>query len=285
MKFMENSVFQETIKREKYISELDTTLTGLDSEVKVALGNLFSYLNNRTISKDIEKEVIDLGKNIGITASKAVEVVNQLRLFSMELSDNGSILSTLAVHNLPVYITDKTLNVRSAGIIGTIANYSSMVLYLSDLSVYLTYIVSGDELYYPKKKEMVKSLSGAFLVLYVTYNTKSRKIMDDLAELSITELGDIESLGIAMRPNDHKFSLPINNFIGNPIYHVRIWIEEIKFSRYEWMKEQRTIVELKLLELRARESMKPNSIKTGEVKYHEERLRALEEKITKFERI
>ena len=84
--------------------------------------------------------------------------------------------------------------------------------------------------------------------------------------------------------NDLRFTLPRNNFVGNPIYHFRRWWLRIELERNDARKYEAKIMALKILELKtkSRGENVPLNI-TEQIEYYEGKLASLEKKIAEFE--
>lgn len=80
-------------------------------------------------------------------------------------------------------------------------------------------------------------------------------------------------------PFDMRF-IPI---VLNPIYHIRIRIAEWQAAKYQEAKEERTMVELRLLALKEMRAGRENAKVEQQIEYNQERLSKLSAKIGKME--
>ena len=80
-------------------------------------------------------------------------------------------------------------------------------------------------------------------------------------------------------PLDLRF-IPI---VLNPIYHIRIRIAEWQAAKYQEAKEERSMVELRLLSLKELKSGKDNASLEQQIEYNQERLSKLTAKIGRME--
>ena len=78
----------------------------------------------------------------------------------------------------------------------------------------------------------------------------------------------------------HKYKGMSFNFIGNPIYHIRLFLVDLEMLRLERLKNRRKLVELKLLELRNKDASDPKIKK--QIEYYEQKLEALDRKINRI---
>ena len=69
----------------------------------------------------------------------------------------------------------------------------------------------------------------------------------------------------------------------NPIYHIRIRIAEWQAAKYQEAKEERSMVELRLLSLKELKSGKDNARLEQQIEYNQERLSKLTAKIGRME--
>jgi len=72
------------------------------------------------------------------------------------------------------------------------------------------------------------------------------------------------------------------NFIGNPIYHLRIFLIDMQVLRLEGYKEDVQLLELRLLELRNQNSNTPNAEVSKAIAYYETKVNKLKLKIEKI---
>ena len=72
------------------------------------------------------------------------------------------------------------------------------------------------------------------------------------------------------------------NFIGNPIYHLRLFLVDLSLMRLENLKEKRNLLELKLLELKSAQNGQDTSKLKKQIEFYEEKLNKLDLKIQKY---
>ena len=72
------------------------------------------------------------------------------------------------------------------------------------------------------------------------------------------------------------------NFIGNPIYHLRLFLIDLEMLRFERLKESRRLMELRILELKQLESGTVDPKLTKSIKYYENELNKLDMKIERY---
>ena len=82
------------------------------------------------------------------------------------------------------------------------------------------------------------------------------------------------------RELSHKYKGLSLNFIGNPIYHLRLFLVDLEMLRLERLKNRRKLVELKLLELRSKDPNDPKIKK--QIEYYEKKLETLDRKINRI---
>jgi len=68
-------------------------------------------------------------------------------------------------------------------------------------------------------------------------------------------------------------------FLGNPIYHLRIFLTDLELNKLDRLKDQRQLLELKLNELKNQETNDDDPRIREQIKYYEKRLAALNERI------
>ena len=75
----------------------------------------------------------------------------------------------------------------------------------------------------------------------------------------------------------------VASFIGNPIYHLRILLVDLQMLRLETLKERKRILELKVLELKQKETTgKVDPKLKQQIQYYEEKIQKVNMKIDKI---
>lgn len=87
-------------------------------------------------------------------------------------------------------------------------------------------------------------------------------------------------LGYFNFKKEHKHHANITkNFMGNPIYHLRLFLVDLRTMRLESLKEEKTLLELRILELKNGD---PDGKLKSQISYYENKLNKLDMKIKRL---
>lgn len=71
-------------------------------------------------------------------------------------------------------------------------------------------------------------------------------------------------------------------FIGNPIYHIRLFLIDLEQLRFEKLKESKRLMELRILELKQKDADNHDEKLEKAIKYYEEKLNKLDMKMERY---
>ena len=284
LKRLVTTAFSHTMKKENVLTELDVIKKSLNDDVIPSMELLVREIDGKNIDNETKKELeylMDLMKFSKNKGQKAF--MEELLSFLKEINSNIDSLENIIGSEVPDYITDKTMTARVAAILGTVSNFSSIMLFTEDLILYIVYKLSGDSMYYKMKEKSIRIMLPDYARLYDKYRGNIRNTLKDINKLSDTEIGNVDTFFMSASKNDKKFNLPTNGFIGNPIYYFRMWLIELEVSRYEYLKDKKKLIELKLMDIQMRNNSNPDPKLQKQIEYYEEKLAKIEYKISKTE--
>jgi len=264
----DEDIFKVTLKAlEKYRSILPTLKDKIDDVVEDTLASNTSDLNKRLILALVSEGAFFL-ENTPLIITNIINRFYIKEKSKLDQEIKSSIAGkTVTFFNLipEMHKADLKAVVDAIGNIPTITT-----LKMEKISDIPSEIVVMDFLSkkFNFKDLFTKSFVGKLLDL-VTFksNTKhSRKHSRNHNKVMIKE-----DIGIA------------TNFIGNPIYHLRLFLVDLSLMRLENLKEKKRLLELKLLELKSRQSGDINNEKLRkQIEFYEEKLNKLDMKIKKY---
>lgn len=200
------------------------------------------------------------------------EYNNVIKLLNNELNDN---------------ITDKSITAKEAAILKMINDIGALSAYMFDL-MYLV-LLGTDETSYPKiKLTKIKENLGTFTEAFKVYNNNYPKLIKTLGKVSNETInindGKDSHYDLLLSKTGKLVNLPIaKGFVGNPIYHVRMWLLDRDIKKYESQKDKKRLIELKLTELKLEESHQSNEKLKKQIAYYEDKLSDIEYDIEQFE--
>jgi hypothetical protein len=68
-------------------------------------------------------------------------------------------------------------------------------------------------------------------------------------------------------------------FVGNPIFHIRIFLTDLEVNRLERLKDEKRLLELKIAELKAKQDGSDDPKIRQQIAYYENKLKRIDEKI------
>jgi len=188
------------------------------------------------------------------------------------------------IDRLPDVIDVNAIDGDSLGIINILQRIGTLAVYVPDL---LLVVITSNHptLLRLKIKEVNDGLSDFITLLMYIKDTMPHDIKK-LLNNKHGEIYDILSLPSSLYNNIFGsvsvWNSAINSFIGNPIFHIRMWIVDREIEKYEALKARKKILEGRILELRlGKDATSDKSKKAIEV--FEKDILKIEDKIHKIE--
>lgn len=285
------SVFSEDEKNE--VVKLSTVLENLTIAYTVTKTNIpksiglirdFSAVDSKT-KKDTEKALAPLAKRLGVKNTKSTDtILTELSTFVVEVNKEIGTLTDLVEKDFSKVVALNTITAKQAALLGVSNALLSSALFLEDFFLFLTYKIGDDKLYYKVKEKNVEAGIEAFSKLYKQYKGKVRDEILEINSLSNTEVGESSAMFRANASKaDKDFSIPIDRFTSSPIYFIRKWWVDFQVSRNEAMVDKKQLMELKLLDLKARAKGERNINIQEQIEYYEKKITKYEAAIKDFE--
>lgn len=265
-------------------------------------GNIISNINDSVIPSlnDINNLSVDEMNEIGKSkyfltmknSSKTIKDAtsyfkNVQKLFENILNSESKIKQ--AVNKLNPTITSLSVKTSDAITVKVINDLSFMTFYTLDfINVVLT--SKEDITHLPKYKvKAIEDNLNEYLDCLSKYDNIEKDVIDKLGSLPGTELNlsDPSLLSFVSSAVAKVVGfIPLSNgFVGNPIYHIRLWRLDKQHEKYEANKARRQIVSLKIADLKhksATGSTEPNLQK--QIDFWEKQLSDVEYSIVKYEK-
>lgn len=77
----------------------------------------------------------------------------------------------------------------------------------------------------------------------------------------------------------------VKSFIGNPIYHIRLFLVDLEYLRLTKLKDEARLLELRLMELKNQNMNKPSKEVAKAIRYYEDKINKLNLKIEKLSEV
>lgn len=296
-----------SVSREQVLSDFDSSIELLGEQV---LGNV-EQLNLLVKEKVVDEKALMNVKFIKLCASTVKQAKGKADKFIEVLFNTCSILidkdddirKGLKNCFKGVSTTDKTINSRELAAIEFVKSLNLFVTFTSDLILYTAFNIRGGiQINKKYEQRMMNSISAyTDVVQELSDNNIVQKVnsfasmklvnvgaaMDEIENNDTNTLGRIgESIGssvLELLKGSGFVSMSRSGFIGNPIYHLRMWWADFQHSRYESLKENKAATEAILLDLRLKKEGTNDPNLDKQIKYYEEKLESMQYKISQYE--
>ena len=284
-----SSVFSSEATIAKQSNVIETVLA-VDNSIT---NNILPVLNNVL---ELDKGV--LNKNKTLTAinklsntrfTDNVDLINKIKEFFLEIQDNKDTLIATIKSNCPSVITVKTLTFKQAATLKVVNDLTSMSLFVLDLVNAFLALETGNGTSNLSKAQLASldACSRDFVAVFDSYYKKLNKLIKDLKDVSAELINQSESdatNNIISSTNGKHVDLPsdTNGFLGNPIYHIRMWFVERSLAKLQILEDKKKLIELRIQQIRANEKNLPDEQIAKMINYYEEELSNIEYKITKI---
>lgn len=273
-----------TISRKDVIKHLELMFQSISEDVIPSLEQLEDGVDN--IEKDKLAKLKNLAAVAGIKYKDNKDLVNKIKLSFINIQKEYSTLSDLVNKELNEIVTNKTITAKDAVILRVISDIGAMNSYVLDFSYYL--LINDKETNLPKYKlKTITDGISTFASLYKVYGDNIHKLLQDVYKTSDNQLDvndESEMTGIMLSKTGKLVNLPqANGFINNPIYHIRLWLTDREINKYEALKDKKRLIELKVLELKLKQSNSNEPGLSKQIEYYEEKLSKTEHAIERIE--
>lgn len=290
-----------TINKSDVLSDFETSLEAID-ELQSLYSDLASYLDKNTIKSKEAKKVIDefLAE---LYKSKDLPKINKRENFArvvLTLLENIKLNAKFLYDELDNNLSESTvtgsLEAKRANLLRSVAHYRFMTKMLTDLLNYIyTNEMSEENKHLAEEGKLnphqVKELLNNLWILakcvagYAEDSDKFKAKVEKLSQVQLSkeENETIEALYSHSDDIDLIQGLP-HNFIGSPIYTIRLVFAQWQAQRYHEMKDKKKLLELRLQYLRQlKEKGEADINLEKEIEYLQNRITKLDYKLAKIE--
>lgn len=257
----------------------------LENEVLPAL-DVFISSNIKALSKN--KFLSNSFSLMGIKSSNSLDGVKELRDMFQDIMSYEQKMDKLIL-NMNNVLLDKNTSLKDGTLVRVIEDLTFMSLYVLDF-LYYSILDESDTNFTKMKIEVIKNELPEFIKLVKYYNKNIKNILDEILELpdvpvSISQTDSSSMLDTFLKKIKKISFIPTaNGFVGNPIYHFRMWLVDREIRKYEALKDRKEALELRLMELRYQESGSTDENIKERIAYFEEKISKIEYEIAKIEK-
>jgi len=273
-----------TIRKADVIKSLDHIFANIDDSVIPTLNALGDEKSLSTIEKSNILKTIN--RSAGLKAKDNAQVFSKIRSMFSEIQSNKSALYHIVEHDLSDFIMGDVTNARDAAILKVVNDIGGMSLYVMDVNYYV--LLDGGETNYPKiKTDNINKQLPSFIASLKFYQSGFSGLIKDLPRVADVNIDVDENktsmLESLLSKKGKTLALPMSGFTNNPIYHIRMWWVDKEIEKYESLKDKRSLVELKLKELKIRERNESDKGLRKQIEYYEDKLSNIEYEIKNIE--
>lgn len=232
--------------------------------------------------------LVQLGVSLGLKTRDKKDVLNTIKDFFERAETCLHGMSRVIEKDFPTLITAKTTTFKVGTVLRVIDDISSMSLFCLDI---LYYAISNPDSIDKAYSKHINGNYASFCSLFMTYNRELEEITKKAPSISneiISLDGPTSFSDTLARKSGDIINLPTNranNFIYNPIYHIRLWLVDRDIEKYNANKDKKELLELKVLSLKlAKDDPNADIEKIDkQIAYYEEKITDLNYKIERFE--
>lgn len=234
-------------------------------------------------------KLTQLGVDLGLGRDRKAILVG-LRDFFTRAETCLHTMSRVINKDFPDLITAKTTSFKVGTVMRVLTDISSMSIFCLDVIYYA--ISETDKMDKAYLNQITKNYSS-FCSLFLTYNKEIENITKNAPAIS-NEIISLDAPAgmsdILAKKSGAMVRLPDGlkgqQFVNNPIYHIRLWLVDRDIEKYNANKDKKEMLELKVLSLKmAKNDPDANTDKLDkQIAYYEEKISDLNYKIERFEK-
>lgn len=277
-----------TVKKEDVVKTSEFIFSNLVNDVIPALDIVILDGEISAIKdSDILHNIAKLSNNIKSKDNK--DFLIKLKSVMENIASNENKFTLLINSELSDNVTDNNSTPKDGAILRVLNDIGAMNKYILDLVYFV--ILDKDETMFPKlKMKQIRENIPTFIVTLDTYSKDFSKLIDNIKHISNVNIniidGNNETLSSFINSASKNVVLPnTQGFINNPIYHIRMWLVDREITKYESLKDQRRLIELRLMELKLKNNGSNDPKLAKQVEYYENKISKIEYEISEIEKI
>lgn len=278
---------KHTVKQSEVISNFNDANTAIANNVIGVVTNMADMCEELDVRFDKVKLLQTINTNSNYKARTPALFFKTLALQLQGLVKNYSSIVTLAEKELSEIIGQNLITEREAGIINVAENYAFLAVYIPDLVDYTVRIIDEDvnsmqnDMSKGRVKDIVSASYDFSTILAFYYDNKD--IASVLKDVPVTRvIANPKDAGAASVANKDNANIDFKGFIGNPFYHVRMWVVDKDLDRYEVLKDKKTYLNMKIIDLKSRAGGEASPAMQKQISYYEDKLENTEYRMRKL---
>lgn len=272
---------------------------------EVYVDNIFKTINDNilpvfqqiedSIKEKADLDIIKNNKQLALFSKLAsinlgnYDTLKQLhKCFKNLAASEGDVKKVVELH-FPKVIVNNIVRARDAALMKLLYDLNTFSTYTLDFLYYI--MLDPKETLWPKiKLDRIKNGMGDYVGLYKVYSKPLDKLLIKIAKMSDEEIpSDLDKTLMELKEEQLKQhgTIPdflFNGFIGNPIYHIRMWCVDRDYKKLEMLQNKKQLIELRLMELKLEGHNAKDPNLTKQIRYYEDKLAGIEYQIEKIEK-
>jgi len=269
-------VADKKVNNNDVVSVIEATMTAINNSVIPVLKDVNK---SEEFYKTDRIELIGrLSTIIGLRQEDPAKVIKELLTFFKDVLAEEKNLVNLVRSDTNATVYPQLATAQEVAIMKTITDITTVTLYTNDL---IYYVMAGETSTIPAGK--VKSIKeglgtyGNILNTYLRNFDKHVINLGKVAKVGMKEGTSEKMMDSLLATHGVLVDLPlVNNFVNNPIYHVRMWMVDGDLEKYESLKEKKKLIELRLVELKMRKHGKSDERLAKQIEYYEDKVSSME---------
>lgn len=268
----------DVIKR----SDIEGSLDTMSDSVNDVISPMVEGFNTMLKTLNDPKLALIASRELGFKVKSIDELIKVLENDYLAIKD-GVTECRLYAHKLPSMMTKSTLTIKQSAYLELTERVTSVVKYMPDMILYMIYRLNADTTmaYTKLSKDILKMRTSYQLSMLEFRDGGVKKKLDIIDKLSDIEISaDITEIKEVASRNDLRYTMPAQNFNGNPLYFIGRWWVDFTIDRVNRLKDEKRLLELKIMELQEKEATSNVSTTLSkQIEYYEEKLTKIDKKI------
>ncbi|RKY55557.1 MAG: hypothetical protein DRP93_03115 [Candidatus Neomarinimicrobiota bacterium] len=275
----------------KFVEEIANTTRDSENRLLDNAIETYRHFGNNTFSQlitvledsEVDPKVVSVLEGLGLGDKLSpAEKLTVLKNFTESVLSQESTLRSL-IDDIPKHMTDKTMSLKTATVLEIVNDLNTIGSFLTDITLSVTFALSGQDYFNSKRLSKFTKSKYYFKILFLEYKNNLASKLKEVTQLSEMEVKNMTSGD--MTKEDKNFTLPMNGFVGNPIYHIRKGWVDLEIWRINRLKVKKQLFEAKMIELRTRESKGEIKDASKQVDYYQKQVETIEYKIDKLSKV
>lgn len=285
-------LFSKPITKDDILSVLDNTESKITTIVIPTYKNAVPALKDVKLNEEAEYILSILARNYSNGSNDLSKTVSAIYKDLTKIRGVITDLEEAIDSNLPDAVVKDNVTLKSEALM----KLASQIEFTVDYSIYLLdYFVTESSEYENLEVEIPKPIVSyikanvlAFgqMLDFLTENAK--QIINNLDNVPDVRVVGLDKSMIKAAISKLKYMMRLSNlekgFVGNPIYHIRMWIAEIQVYKYQGDKDRKRLLELKIAKLKENKNGKNNAKIDKQVEYYQNLVNDIDFKIKQYEK-